>query len=628
MNSFLLHIINGTIVFVIVYYFHLDYLPNNLGVIYFFPFFICSYLLLAFYFKPKNFSFFNRSRLALLQCIFTLLSLSLIASLSGALAPPKTFIVSIAFFPVLILWLLGFYFQFKLNSSKGKNKHKNGFRFRRFFTSFGLLIISFNMIVYLKNVNLILYDWIFQLSLLLMVSWYFSGQLTKKFYEFSGKNIYYFIAPLIKSHFLFLLFTSAIFFFLDLTYLSRQLIFGTVAIFSLLEIFIFLPLFSKTKQVSNKLEDNDYIDQRDLAIKKSNKDSRLPNKTIASLLAPHHSKKVIKFILNFVNKNKLDFDENDFTIISTSQPANFDYTLKLYQKIIINLNHVNDFKNINQMFATMKNYLLPGGYYIGEFCPMENSYQKLRNQMPKFLFTLIYPIHFIFYRVVPKVPFLKTIYEFITHGKGRFLSKAEVFGRLAYCGYKIENTITFGHRIYFIARSVKTISNDRNPSLGVFVTLDRVGYQNEIIKIYKLRTMHPYSEFLQKDIFEENNLDKSGKIKDDFRLTTWGKVLRKLWIDELPQIYNWLRGDLSLVGVRALSKHYFSIYPDALQKLRVKIKPGLVPPYYADLPTNFDDILKSEKLYIKKKMKNSLKTDLIYFFQALNNIIIKGKRSQ
>ncbi len=208
------------------------------------------------------------------------------------------------------------------------------------------------------------------------------------------------------------------------------------------------------------------------------------------------------------------------------------------------------------------------------------------------------------------------------------MSKAEVFGRLAYCGFKIENTITFGHRIYFIARSVKTISNDMNPSLGIFVTLDRVGYQNEIIKIYKLRTMHPYSEFLQKDIFEENNLDKSGKIKDDFRLTTWGKVLRKLWIDELPQIYNWLRGDLSLVGVRALSKHYFSIYPDALQKLRVKIKPGLVPPYYADLPTNFDGILKSEKLYIKKKMKNSIKTDLIYFFQALNNIIIKGKRSQ
>ena len=87
MNSFLLHIINGTIVFVIVYYFHLDYLPNNSGYINFFPFFIVLYLLFAFYFRPKNFSFFNRSRLALLQCTFTLFSLSLIASLYGALPP-------------------------------------------------------------------------------------------------------------------------------------------------------------------------------------------------------------------------------------------------------------------------------------------------------------------------------------------------------------------------------------------------------------------------------------------------------------------------------------------------------------------------------------------------------------
>ncbi len=628
MINLLFHIVNGSITYLVVQYFQLDLLEIEYNVKNFFPFYIFLYLVLAYYFKPKNFNFIYRSRLALLQFIFLLFSLSLVVSLFSNFRMPRLFITSIAFFPILTLWLTDFYNQFKSKNLLKNNDYTTRFRFRKFFTSFFLLVISFKITVYFKNSNLTMYDWTFQLSLLLIASWYISGQLTKKFYEYSGKNIYYFIAPLIKSHFLFLLFSSGIFFFLDLTYLSRQLIFGTVAIFSVLEISIFLPLFSKIEQISKNMEVNNYIDQTDLAIKKSNKDSRMPNKLIASFLSPHHSKNVIKFILEFINKNKLNFDESDFTIISTSQPANSDYTLKKYQKIIINLNHVNDFKNINEMFASIKNYLVPGGYYIGEFCPLENSYQKLRNQMPKFLLTLIYPMHFIFFRVVPKVPFLKSVYEFLTHGKGRFLSKAEVFGRLAYCGYKVENTAMFGHRLYFIARSVKTISNDMNPSLGIFVTLDRVGYQNEIIKIYKLRTMHPYSEFLQKDIFEENNLDKSGKIKDDFRLTTWGKVLRKLWIDELPQIYNWIRGDLSLVGVRALSKHYFSIYPEALQKLRVKIKPGLVPPYYADLPTNFDGILKSEKLYIKKKMKNSIKTDVIYFFQALNNIIIKGKRSQ
>ena len=140
--------------------------------------------------------------------------------------------------------------------------------------------------------------------------------------------------------------------------------------------------------------------------------------------------------------------------------------------------------------------------------------------------------------------------------------------------------------------------------------------------------MHPYSEYIQKEVFEQNNLDISGKLKDDFRITSWGKVLRNLWIDELPQLYNWIRGDISLVGVRALSNHYFSLYPKNLQKLRIKFKPGLVPPYYADMPNNFDEILESERCYIKRKMKNRFMTDFIYFFQAFNNIVFKGARSQ
>tara|TARA_B100000700_G_C14212574_1_gene475470 strand:+ start:33 stop:455 length:423 start_codon:yes stop_codon:yes gene_type:complete len=140
--------------------------------------------------------------------------------------------------------------------------------------------------------------------------------------------------------------------------------------------------------------------------------------------------------------------------------------------------------------------------------------------------------------------------------------------------------------------------------------------------------MHPYSEFIQEDVFEKNNLDATGKIRDDFRITAWGKILRKLWIDELPQIYNWIKGDVKLVGVRALSKHYFSLYPLKLQKLRVEMKPGLVPPYYADLPKNFDQILKSEFRYIEEKKKNRVITDLLYFVRAINNIILRGARSQ
>ena len=139
--------------------------------------------------------------------------------------------------------------------------------------------------------------------------------------------------------------------------------------------------------------------------------------------------------------------------------------------------------------------------------------------------------------------------------------------------------------------------------------------------------MHPYSEFIQSDVYDKNHIDKTGKLKNDFRVTSWGKFLRKYFIDEIPQVYNWLRGDIELIGVRALSQHYYSLYPKDLRQLRVNFKPGLIPPYYSDLPKSFDEIISSEKKYLAKKENNPFFTDFVYFFRALNNIIFSGARS-
>ena len=174
----------------------------------------------------------------------------------------------------------------------------------------------------------------------------------------------------------------------------------------------------------------------------------------------------------------------------------------------------------------------------------------------------------------------------------------------------------------------KTISNEKFPSYGPIVKLKRVGYLGELIYIYKLRTMYPYSEFIQGDIYEKNHLDVSGKMKDDYRITSWGKIFRKYFIDEIPQIFNWIRGDLNLVGVRALSEHYFSLYPKSLRLKRVKFKPGLIPPYYADLPKTFEEIIESEIKYLNKKEKKPFITDLRYFSKSVFNIFFSGARSK
>ena len=61
--------------------------------------------------------------------------------------------------------------------------------------------------------------------------------------------------------------------------------------------------------------------------------------------------------------------------------------------------------------------------------------------------------------------------------------------------------------------------------------------------------MHAYSEYLQGYVFEKNNLQEVGKFKNDFRVNTVGKIMRRFWLDELPMLFNLLKGDLKLFGV-------------------------------------------------------------------------------
>ncbi|GAG23045.1 unnamed protein product, partial [marine sediment metagenome] len=126
--------------------------------------------------------------------------------------------------------------------------------------------------------------------------------------------------------------------------------------------------------------------------------------------------------------------------------------------------------------------------------------------------------------------------------------------------------------------------------------------------------------------YEKNKLQAGGKIKDDFRVTGWGRVMRKYWLDELPMIYNWIKGDLQLLGV-PLSVHYLSLYSKELQKMRKKVTPGLIPPFYADMPETFDEICESERRYIQAYLKSPVKTQWAYFWKAFYNIVIKGVRS-
>ncbi|REL33812.1 sugar transferase [Rhodohalobacter sp. SW132] len=318
--------------------------------------------------------------------------------------------------------------------------------------------------------------------------------------------------------------------------------------------------------------------------------------------------------------------EDDFFWINTIQPeqlrpCNPDHSG------YANVERLNDIRTINKFLETANQHLQKGKYILVCAETVGSRRKRILAKFPKPFNYLYYFLDFILKRVMPKTRLTHKIYYAITKGRNRVLSRTETLGRLHSCGFKVLNHRLIGHKTWFIAKKVTDPLFDMEPTYGVLVTLKRVGYKGELINVSKIRTMHPFSEYIQDYIYEKNDLQNGGKINNDFRITSWGRVLRKLWIDELPMIWNALKGEMKLVGVRPLSRHYFSLYSDEMKELRTSVKPGLVPPFYVDMPETFEEIMESERAYIEAYKEKPIRTDIHYFCKAFYNILIKRARS-
>jgi lipopolysaccharide/colanic/teichoic acid biosynthesis glycosyltransferase len=139
--------------------------------------------------------------------------------------------------------------------------------------------------------------------------------------------------------------------------------------------------------------------------------------------------------------------------------------------------------------------------------------------------------------------------------------------------------------------------------------------------------MYPYSEFIQKKVYEDAQLTSTGKFENDFRITKIGKLLRKYWVDEIPQLLDWLRGKIKLVGIRAMSQHYFGLYPKEYQELYYKVKPGIISPIFDEKTIGFAEIVRIEQKYLESYLINPIRTDIKYFFITLKHVL-KGVRSK
>jgi lipopolysaccharide/colanic/teichoic acid biosynthesis glycosyltransferase len=109
----------------------------------------------------------------------------------------------------------------------------------------------------------------------------------------------------------------------------------------------------------------------------------------------------------------------------------------------------------------------------------------------------------------------------------------------------------------------------------VFFVQRRIGYRCAEFDMYKFRTMVPGAERQEKQLLDGQGDRTFLKIHDDPRITGLGRVLRRLSIDELPQLLNVLRGEMSLLGPRPLLRTDLHRFPRASVMRRFAMKPGI-----------------------------------------------------
>ncbi|MFW6274996.1 MAG: sugar transferase [bacterium] len=325
---------------------------------------------------------------------------------------------------------------------------------------------------------------------------------------------------------------------------------------------------------------------------------------------------------------RLDFQDSIHLLMDTTSSHSILKLEKNKYTRITNTKRVNDIRYINKFFEAVNSRLQHGGEFIGRVETKNLRKARILRKYPPGFNYIYYSFDFILKRIFPKLKATKKIYFYLTHGNNRVITKAEALGRLVSCGFKIEDQKVINGYLYFVAKKEKQPLYPQTPTYGPLIRLKRVGKDGKIITVYKLRTMHPFAEYLQAYIYEQNHLEKTGKFRNDFRISTLGSICRKLWIDELPMLINLARGEMKLVGVRPLSKHYFNLYSEELKEKRIKQKPGLFPPFYADLPKSLQEIMDSELKYLEAYEKHPIRTDVRYFCMACTNIIFRRARSK
>ncbi len=155
---------------------------------------------------------------------------------------------------------------------------------------------------------------------------------------------------------------------------------------------------------------------------------------------------------------------------------------------------------------------------------------------------------------------------------------------------------------------------------SIFFRQTRIGEGGQPFTCYKFRTMRPDAEATLPSLIDVDNLaEPVFKLDDDPRITRVGRLLRRWSLDELPQFWNVLRGDMSLVGPRPEEARIVARY-NAWQRRRLAVKPGMSGPMQVGGRANLSlaERLDVEIDYIENY---SLRRDLVILWRTFPAVI-------
>ena len=320
---------------------------------------------------------------------------------------------------------------------------------------------------------------------------------------------------------------------------------------------------------------------------------------------------VVNYIVETIGETSLRViiihpgDQIDFDAIQSEEPI-----------IVIDLNTINYTFDFDAYFMQLRKALPLTAIYISCIENISARKDRYRQKFPKGLFQFIWLWDLVVHRFLSKVEPTKYLYKLWRNGNYQVISRAETLGRLYYEGFELINFNEIGGRFYFSTIKTTIGRSEKRPSSGFLIKLRRVGKDGKIIHVYKVRSMHAYSEYLQGYLVKINGYNEIGKPNNDFRLANWAVLFRKLHIDELPQLINVLKGEMNLVGVRPLSRFGFNSLPLDLQEKRIKFKPGCIPPNKALGLTGFDGVVEAERIYLQEREKWGRIVNIKYFWMT------------